>query len=278
MRKPSGSCPPRPSTPTPCTSCATCGASRPYTLDEKSEQIINIKDENGMSAVMTLYSMLTNRLEFTMVVDGETRKLTRDELTGFAFSPQPEQRAAAYQELYRVYAAEATILGQIYINRVRDWHDEHVGLRGYSSPISVRNEDNDIPDEAVEVLLAVARENAPLFQRYFRLKAGWIGQERLRRYDIYAPLATSDRKIAYPDARALGARDLQRVPPAVLADGRAGLRRRPHRQRDPQGQARRRVLLDNRAEASPPGCWSTTPAACATWRRSPTSSDTRSTA
>jgi len=40
--------------------------------------------------------------------------------------------------------------------------------------------DNDIPDRAVEVLLDVTRENAPLFQRYFRLKAGWLGLKRLR--------------------------------------------------------------------------------------------------
>src|SRR5436305_4736773 len=37
---------------------------KPYTLDEKSEQIINIKDQTGGEAVVTLYSMLTNRLEF----------------------------------------------------------------------------------------------------------------------------------------------------------------------------------------------------------------------
>ncbi len=64
----------------------------------------------------------------------------------------------------------------------------------------MRNLDNDIPDRAVEVLLEVARENAPLFQRYFRLKAGWLGLPRLRRYDVYAPLATSDRKIEYSGA------------------------------------------------------------------------------
>jgi oligoendopeptidase F len=173
---------------------------KPFTLDEKSEQIINTKDENGIGAVMTLYSMLTNRLEFTLEVDGESRRLTRDELMSHAFSPNPELRAAAYQELYRVYAQEANILGQVYVNRVRDWHDEQVGVRGYPSPISVRNLDNDIPDRAVEVLLDVARENAPVFQRYFRMKAGWLGLERLRRYDVYAPLATSDRKIDYPDA------------------------------------------------------------------------------
>lgn len=173
---------------------------KPFTLDEKSEQIINVKDENGIGAIMTLYSMLTNRLEYTFDVDGKRETLTRDALMSYAFSPRPDLRATAYQELYRVYAAEATILGQIYMNRVRDWHDENVSLRGYSSAVAVRNVDNDIPDEAVRVLLEVARENAPVFQRYFRLKAGWLGLERLRRYDLYAPLAASDRTIDYADA------------------------------------------------------------------------------
>ena len=173
---------------------------KPHTLDEKSEQIINLKDQNGVEAVMTLYAMLTNRLEFSLEVDGQTLQLTRDELMSYAFTPEPELRAAAYRELYRVYAQEANLLGQIYVSRVRDWYDEQVGLRGYASPIAVRNLDNDIPDRAVEVLLEVSQQNAPLFQRYFRLKAGWLGMDRLRRYDLYAPLATSDRKIAYGDA------------------------------------------------------------------------------
>jgi oligoendopeptidase F len=173
---------------------------KPFTLDEKSEQIINLKDDNGIAAVMTLYSMLTNRLEFDLTVDGEPLKLTRDALTSYAFSPRADLRAAAYQELYRVYADEATILGQIYVNRVRDWYDEHVGLRGYRSPIAVRNEDNDIPDRAIDALLEVTVQNAPLFQRYFRMKAGWLGLDRLRRYDLYAPLAVSDRNVPYSEA------------------------------------------------------------------------------
>jgi oligoendopeptidase F len=173
---------------------------KPYTLDERSEQVINIKDDNGISAVTTLYSMLTNRMEFTLAVDGEEKKLTRDALLAYAFSPRADLREATYRELYRAYEAEAPILGQIYVNRARDWYNEYVGLRGYRSPIAARNTDNDIPDEAVSALLEVTRANAPLFQRYFRLKAGWLGMERLRRYDIYAPLATSDREIAYGEA------------------------------------------------------------------------------
>jgi oligoendopeptidase F len=174
--------------------------SKPFTLAEQAEQIINIKDSNGIGAVLTLYSMLTNRLEFHIEVDGEPLTLTRDSLMSYAFSRRPELREAAYRELYRVYEDEATVLGQIYDNRVRDWHGEYVELRGYPSPIAVRNVANDVPDEAVEVLLSVTADNAELFRRYFQLKARWLGMEKLRRYDIYAPLATSDRAIEYPDA------------------------------------------------------------------------------
>jgi oligoendopeptidase F len=173
---------------------------KPYTLDEKSEQIINVKDQSGAEAVTTLYSMLTNRLEFNLTVDGESRRLTRDELMSHAFSPDAGMREAAYQELYRVYSHEANVLGQIYANVVRNWHDEQVVLRGYPSPIAVRNLDNDVPDRAVQVLLEVARENVGIFQRYFRMKAGWLGLPKLRRYDLYAPLASSDRKVDYSDA------------------------------------------------------------------------------
>ncbi|MEM7127861.1 MAG: M3 family oligoendopeptidase [Chloroflexota bacterium] len=173
---------------------------KPFTLDEKSEQLINIKDSNGSSALITIYSMLTNRLEFTIEVEGEEKTMTRDQLMGYAFSPDASLRGSAYQELYRVYGHESKVLAQIYSNRVRDWYNEHVKLRNYSSPISVRNIANDVSDASTDALLTVAQQNASVFQRYFKLKAKWLGVDKLRRYDIYAPLASSDRTIPYAEA------------------------------------------------------------------------------
>ena len=173
---------------------------RPYTLDERSEQLINTKDANGISAVLTLYSMLTNRLEFRLEEDGETKVMTQGELRSRFYSPRPETRAAAYGELNRVFGEEAKILAQIYSHRVRDWHAENVEIRGIGSPIGVRNLANEIPDAAVDTLLEVSARNAPLFQEYFRLKAGWLGMERLRRVDVYAPLRQSEREVPWPDA------------------------------------------------------------------------------
>ena len=56
------------------------------------------------------------------------------------------------------------MLGQIYVNRVRDWASEQIDPRGFSAPIVVRNVANDIPDRAVEVLLEVCGEASGIFQ------------------------------------------------------------------------------------------------------------------
>jgi len=99
-----------------------------------------------------------------------------------------------------VYANDGPILGQMYQSRARDWHNENIGLRKFSSAMSVRNLQNDIPDEAVDALLDVARKNTKIFQRYFKLKAKQLGVKTLRRYDIYAPIANSDKNFEYDAA------------------------------------------------------------------------------
>lgn len=172
---------------------------QPYTLSEAEERVINLKDTNGINAIANLYDMIVSGFSFRLEVDGETKTLTRDKLSTYYRHPSPDLRAAAYQEHYRVYTDHSPVLAQIYSHIVRDWHEEGQTLRGYPSPISSRNLDNDIPDHVVEVLLDVCRRNNALFQRYFRLKAGWLGMDKLRRYDIYAPLAAADRSYPYAD-------------------------------------------------------------------------------
>lgn len=176
---------------------------KPYTLTEPEEKIINIKNVTGASALAMLYDTITNRYIFKIEVDGKVVEMTRGELMVYARHTDPVLRARAYQELYRVYGEDSPILGQIYQTLARDWRNEQIGLRGFSSPIAVRNLANDIPDEVVETLLDVSRKNVGVFQRFFRLKARWLGMERLRRYDIYAPLAEADKRYPYEQAAAM---------------------------------------------------------------------------
>jgi len=173
---------------------------KPHTLSEPEEKVVNLKDVTGSSALVNLYDSITNRYVFKLKVDGKMRGLTRAQLMNFAYSPDPKMRAAAYREQFRVFANDGPILGQMYQTRVRDWYNEGVTLRKFKSPNSVRNLMNDIPDEAVDALLDVARKNVDVFQRFFKLKAKHLGMKKLRRYDIYAPLAASSKKYSFAKA------------------------------------------------------------------------------
>ena len=169
----------------------------PYTLSEGEEQVINVKDVNGVKGLSTLYDMITHAFAFDVEIDGETKSLTRSELMVYARDPSPERREAAYRALYEVFGRQSGILGQIYTYVAGDWHEENVGLRGMSSAIAGRNLANDLPDDVVDVLLEACRKNAVLYQRFFRLKAGWLGMETLRRYDLYAPVKSVENRFPF---------------------------------------------------------------------------------
>ncbi len=173
---------------------------RPYTLSEDEERIINIKDVNGINSLLTIYDMIASSLEFRLTIDGDEKMLTRGQLMSYASSPVPEVRAAAYQELYRGFGTRADVLAEIYASRVRDWAEEQVKVRGFRSPISVRNVANDVPDAVVETLLDVIRRNAGIFQRFFQVKARILGVDTLRRYDLYAPLSASEKTYPFDTA------------------------------------------------------------------------------
>ena len=174
---------------------------KPFTLTELEERMINLKDVNGIDALVNLYEIFTNQFSFKLEIDGQLETLTRDQLASYFSSTSAEMRKKAYQELYRVFIENSTVLAQMYIHRVRDWHTEGIELRGFASPISARNVENDIPDAVVNTLLDVCRKNADVFQRYFKMKAQWLGRDKLRRFDIYAPLTPSEKKFDFAVAK-----------------------------------------------------------------------------
>ncbi len=173
---------------------------KPYTLSESEEKIIAMKNVSGAGAMQNLYSMITNRYTFELEVDGEKKTMTRGEISQYFRDPDPDVRRRAYEELYRVYAKDSAILTQIYQALVRDWDSEGLTIRGYETAMSVRNVENDIPGEVVDLLLAKAQENKGVFQRYFRLKAKLLGLEGMRRSDLYAPSEETNKRYSFDEA------------------------------------------------------------------------------
>ncbi len=170
---------------------------RKHTLKENEEKIINIKDLSGAGAISNLYDIITNAYTFDFkkkkgVSQAEVMENVRDK--------NKDVRKLAYETVLSRYGKEESLLGEIYRNIALDWVKEGLRLRGYETPISIRNKGNDLPDEAIETLLNVCKKNRKVFQDYFKLKAKVVGMKKLRRYDIYAPVKNSKTKLKYEDS------------------------------------------------------------------------------
>jgi len=170
-------------------------AFKPYSLKEREEQIINLKDLTGSEALTKLYDMTTNKFKF----DWHGKMLSQEVVRQFFQSPEREERKSAYEVVLSKYGDNQDVLAEIYKELVSDWRNENVKVRGFSSPISVRNLSNDIPDVAVEALLSVIRKNVSLFQEYFALKKEVLGLKD--RFDLYAPYSSDVKEYPYEESK-----------------------------------------------------------------------------
>ena len=90
-------------------------------------------------------------------------------------------------------------------------------MRGFPSPITIRNISNDIDDKTVNTLLDVCKKNTGIFQKYFTQKAKLVGVKKLRRYDLYAPTKSKlkQKSYSYDNAIKLVLESLGRFSPTL---------------------------------------------------------------
>ena len=168
-----------------------------YALSEPEERIINTLDVTGISALVKLYDKITNAFEYKMKIGNKSKTMTREELTNYVRSTNPKIRETAYKTILTKYTENKGVVGEIYQNIVLNWRDEGIEIRGYESPISMRNIGNDVDDKTIESLLSICRKNSPVFQKFFVQKAKMLKMKKLRRYDLYAPAAANIKEKNY---------------------------------------------------------------------------------
>ena len=84
-----------------------------FTLKENEEQIINIKDVTGVSALNNIYNIFTSQFTY----DFEGKKVTQNELIKAVRVTSPKRREVAYKALLSQYKSNKDVLGEIYKNK-----------------------------------------------------------------------------------------------------------------------------------------------------------------
>jgi len=169
-----------------------------YTLSEEVEKVINLKDVTGINTLNSLYSVFTSG--FTYEFEGEI--INQEQLLKYVKDIDPKKRERAYQLLLNKYKDNKNVISIIYSNVVSNWKTE-MELRGYKSPISIRNIANDLEDKDIDALFRAFEKNAIIFHDYFNLKTKVLGIKKLRRYDLYAPISKINKEFNFNQAKGI---------------------------------------------------------------------------
>src|SRR5215813_2036483 len=173
-------------------------AFRPHQLSDEVEQILHEKQIAGRAAWTRLFDETIAHLRFPL--DG--RDLTESEVLNLLTDRDGAKRKAAAKSLGKVLGAHLRAFSLITNTLAKDKEIEDK-WRKFARPVSSRNLANFVEDEVVDALVTAVKAAFPdLAHRYYRLKARWLGGDRLDYWDRNAPLPEdTDRSIAWPEAR-----------------------------------------------------------------------------
>jgi oligoendopeptidase F len=159
----------------------------PHMLSETEEQLVIVKDKNGIRAFELLQSDWLSTRTFTIEIDGEKKTLPYGQMVGLYQSPDRDLRQRAYQTVYEGLGKDDIIWASA-VRAVCEDHIRMCEMRKWSSPMTQSLIDNDVDEEAISSLMKTIEKNAGLYQRYLRLKAKLMGLPKLANYDLLAPL------------------------------------------------------------------------------------------
>lgn len=185
---------------------------RPHQLTEIEERLLTEISPVGRSAWARLFEELAAGLRAE--VDGQEVPLA----IALAQLREPD-RAVREKASHAVTAAlEKDLRTRAYVfNIVLQDHALDDRLRSYPTWISARNLSNETSDEAVQALVEAVTSRYDMVQRYYTVKRGLLGLDRLYEWDRYAPLAGAERHVSWADARDLVLDSYHRLSPRAGA-------------------------------------------------------------
>ncbi|WP_018000196.1 M3 family oligoendopeptidase [Paracoccus sp. N5] len=174
-------------------------AMRPYQLSNELERFLHDNSVVGAAAWNRLFDETTAGLTFD--VDGE--ELGIEATLNLLTDHDRARREAGAKALAAVFGKNIKLFARIHNTLAKEKSIEDK-WRKMPTPQTARHLSNHVEPEVVEALRnAVTAAYPRLSHRYYRLKARWLGLDKLQVWDRNAPLPTeTPRLIAWPEAEA----------------------------------------------------------------------------
>ncbi|MGI9385922.1 MAG: M3 family oligoendopeptidase, partial [Methyloligellaceae bacterium] len=157
---------------------------KPYQLDEQLEKLFHEKGVTGRGAWNRLFNETMTALRFE--IDGEDVSIEP------ALNQLLEKDEAKRREASNVMATvfnDHLRLFTLITNTLAKDKEISDRWRGFKDVTDSRHLDNRVEAEVVDALVAAVQDAYPrISHRYYRIKARWLGKEKLDHWDRNAPL------------------------------------------------------------------------------------------
>ena len=171
---------------------------RPHQLDDSLEKLLHEKEVTGRSAWSRLFDETIAGLKIPL----NGADLTVSAVLNKLSDTDRATREAAGRAIGDTFGRNIRLFALITNTLAKDKEISDTWRR-YDRPASSRNRANMVEDDVVDALVkAVTGDYARLSHRYYRLKAKWLGLDKLQHWDRNAPLpGDADLTIPWPEAR-----------------------------------------------------------------------------
>lgn len=170
---------------------------RKYLLSEELESLMLDKSLTSESAWVRLYEETSAKLKYT--VDG--KEYNDAQISKLLLSKDAKIREKAGKELNRV-SKENSYLSTFAYNMIMKDKEIEDKKRGYKTPMAAMNLSNSVEQETLDALCDSVKENyRNISHRFYKLKAKWLGVEKIGYWDRNAPLPfVSDKTYTWQEA------------------------------------------------------------------------------
>ncbi len=166
---------------------------KPYQLEERLEQVFHEKSVTSRASWNRLFNETMTALRFE--VDGEPGPLALEPTLNMLTSASPQKRQAAAEALAKVFKDNIRLFTLITNTLAKD-KEISDRWRGFKDVADSRHLANRVEREVVDALVAAVRKAHPrTSQRYYAMKAKWLGKDKLAHWDRNAPLPEKPERV-----------------------------------------------------------------------------------
>jgi oligoendopeptidase F len=189
-----------------------------HLMGGEAEELAAVLDNSAGSSWAQLHSALIGRGTIAVRLSGDTEsELNVAELKQLLYDPSRDVRRRAYEaEMELLERHEVSYAAAM--NSIKGQVGELARRRGWESPLDESLFGNAMSRRSLDALQQAVRESFPVFRRYLKAKARFLGLERLSWYDLLAPVSAGEQaQFGWDQARDFVVENFGRYSPGLAA-------------------------------------------------------------